>query len=116
MRMEHKETASELEKLGEDGIDKEIKKLEWEMHTRTMPLQEEKKYVQRITQLKKEKPKLEQKQRKLEELERQKDEAGVMKKPIQQQLDDLNEEIKKSKNAKEEKFGELNKLRGERDA
>merc|ERR1712039_630892 len=83
---------------------------------RTMTLQEEKKYVQRVQQLKKEKPKLEQKQRKLEELERQKDEAGVMKKPIQAQLDDLNEAIKKSKEAKEVKFKQLADLRAERDS
>merc|ERR1712194_326733 len=79
-------------------------------------LQEEKRYVQRIQQLKKEKPKLEQKQRKLEELERSKEEAGVMKKPIQDQLDELNDLIKAAKEEKTTKLEALQKLRGERDS
>merc|ERR1712060_658860 len=42
--------------------------------------------------------------------------AGVMKKPIQAQLDDLNEEIKKSKEVKAAKFEELQALRTERES
>lgn len=60
----------------ESELDARISQIEWEMHTNTMTLQEEKKKVQEICALKKQKPKINAQAERLDSLKKKKEELS----------------------------------------
>lgn len=114
-KMELRDMNRDVEALDEVGIDNKIRQLEYDMSVKTMSLKDEKAQMKLIAELRKQKPKIIEKTRKLEDLQRQTDDTGDVRKPLAEQADELREKLNVAKEAKREKAMVLKELREKRE-
>ncbi|CAD7949915.1 unnamed protein product [Amoebophrya sp. A120] len=119
---EAKRQLSALEKdvahLTEEGIDNEIKKIEYTMATRSMSLKEEKEYMQQIKKLKAQRPQAQKQQKEYEAMKAKVDSGAQVdhNATFADQLTQLEAAIKEKKSSHEDFYEQIQKLKQDRDS
>lgn len=106
----------DIKNMDEAAVDKKIKELEFRMHTSSMKLAEEKALMKEIAELKKRRPEIQAKARKLAALKGQSDKDAASAAPLEDQIKEIKEKIEKAREDKDAKKKKIDDLRAERQA
>jgi len=104
----------DIKNMDEAAVDKKIKELEFKMHTSSMSLNDEKKCMKEISELKKKRPEIQRKARQLAALKDSISGTDDKSAPIEEQIQEVKKKIEEAKGDKDKKFETLNKLRDSR--
>jgi chromosome segregation ATPase len=106
----------DIKNMDEATIDKKIKELEFRMHTSSMKLAEEKALMKEISDLKKRRPEIQAKARKLAALKGNAEKQEASGAPLEEQIQEVKKKIEDAKADKEAKNQKIRDLRDKRQA